>query len=97
MNSNGLKADFKILANDLKKVNFPLLALALSIVGFSCITISPAQAQVTDGGNGNEDYIEELKTKTEGIDDVGNNVYLVAAGSTAFAGGSKIAKRVLYA
>lgn len=94
MKLNGFKADFKILANDLKKVNFPLLALA--IVGTAAMIggmTQPAHAQ----NNGNEDYIEELKTKTEGIDDVGNNVYLVAAGSTAFAGGSKIAKRVLYA
>ncbi len=91
---NGIIVDLKILTSDIKKVNFPLLALG--IVGISVIIggiSQPAHAQA----NGNEDYIEELKTKTEGIDDVGNNVYLVAAGSTAFAGGSKIAKRVLYA
>ena len=94
MNLNGFKADFQILANDLKKVNFPLLALG--IVGTAVMVggmTQPAHAQL----NGNEDYIEELKTKMDGVDDVGNNVYLVSAGSMAFAGGAKIAKRVLYA
>lgn len=91
---NGLKADLKILANDLKKVNYPLLALGIIGVSVMVGGISqPAHAQA----NGNEDYIEELKTKMDGVDDVGNNVYLVSAGSMAFAGGAKIAKRVLYA
>jgi hypothetical protein len=94
MNDNNLKIIVSDASNQAKKTNWFLLGLAVSMVSFSIFSaVSPAHAQ----GNGNEDYIEELKTKSEGIDDAGNNVYLVAAGTTAFAAGSKILKRVLYA
>ena len=34
---------------------------------------------------------------TDGVDDVGNNVYKVGATSAAFGMGMKVAKRVVYA
>jgi hypothetical protein len=94
MNDNDLKIIVSDTSNQAKKTNWLLLALGCSMISLSIFsTVSPAYAQA----NGNEDYIEELKTKSEGIDDVGNNVYLVAAGTLAFGAGAKILKRVIYA
>jgi len=97
MNETDKKIIKKDIENNVKKANWFLIGIAAFSVILSVGEIKPAHAVDPVAAVTGGDYIGELKTKAQGVDDVGGIVYKVAAGTMAFGAGAKVFKRVVYA